>query len=613
MYEAESNQRVESVGQLPAGAVREFCAFRPRILERTVLPWSEHCTECVWPTCYSTCDLYSPREDGRCRRFVDGMVRIDCPESANSYLIKVSFKRWGKLWTPGNLHLRPLSEADRAERRDQTIGSLLQEFPMPARARHFAVTKRYSLKKRLATSREASTDLPDLFVMECFNPSDRTIGLSLTMRPSLGQYAIPFQRLISVAPGFRREEIALDDIMRHCDLRAPFSMEIIPNDIPDGTTLYFGIMDFVKCRPLQASAGETPKTVKCIVWDLDNTLWNGILVEDGAENLTLKPGIAAVLEELDRRGILHSIASKNNADEAMAVLRRHALDGYFLHPQISWTPKSVAVQAIARELNIGIDSLLFVDDSEFELAQVQAACPGIRVLRAERYLDLPGSPLCRVPVTEESAQRRRLYQQEAVRESAAATFSGDYLEFLRECAIEVQIQPLSAANLERVHELTQRTNQMNFSGNRYERRLLEEIATAGHLDTYVIGCQDRFGSYGIVGFSVVDRREPRMTDLMFSCRIQSKRVEHAFLGYLLRKYRNAGLPEFWANYRKTPRNAPSGRVFADLGMEEREERDGVTSLVFPGGREIPAEGVIQIVELGPVEQLPAHVSSSTAR
>ena len=117
-----------------------------------------------------------------------------------------------------------------------------------------------------------------------------------------------------------------------------------------------------------------------------------------------------------------------------------------------------------------------------------------------------------------------------------------------------------------------------------------------HLHTYVIACRDRFGSYGIVGFSIVDRREPRMTDLMFSCRIQAKRVEHAFLSFLLKKYR-AGGKDFRANYRKTPRNAPAGRVFQDIGMDEVGDDAGVTSLVFPHDRAIPDDGIIGIIEM----------------
>src|SRR6266404_9330457 len=107
MYEAEANDRIEMIAQLPVEVVNQFCDFRDKVMSRTLLPWGEHCTECVWPTCYTTCDLYSPRQDGRCRRFVDGMVRVDCPGATSSHLLKIRFKRWGKLWAPGNLGLVP--------------------------------------------------------------------------------------------------------------------------------------------------------------------------------------------------------------------------------------------------------------------------------------------------------------------------------------------------------------------------------------------------------------------------------------------------------------------------------------------------------------------------
>jgi predicted enzyme involved in methoxymalonyl-ACP biosynthesis len=137
---------------------------------------------------------------------------------------------------------------------------------------------------------------------------------------------------------------------------------------------------------------------------------------------------------------------------------------------------------------------------------------------------------------------------------------------------------------------------MNFSGNRYDRAVLREVLATPYLDTYVLSCEDRFGTYGIVGFSLVDLREPRMTDLMFSCRVQSKRVEHAFLAHILRKFTQGAAGDFYANYRKTPRNAPSGKVFADLGLEEVAVEEGVTSLVFRRNQRILDDQVITVAE-----------------
>jgi FkbH-like protein len=592
MYETEANTKIERAEEIAPGVVTSLAALRSTVLRRTVLPWSEHCTECVWPTCYSTCDLYVPRPDGRCRRFVDGMVRVPCPDAVNGYLLKIRFKQWGKLWTPGNLRLRTTREAESLERRDYRIGTALYQLPLPLRLKSIVTTKRYGMKKRAANREHRRGRTPTCFLLECLNPSESAVPISFTIRRSDSAGRIPYQKLIDIKPGFQAVRIPFDEIASVIDLSVPFSVELIPNHDEQELTLYFGLMEFVEEPPARS---EVNSKIKCVVWDLDNTLWDGILVEDGAAKLQLKARIAEIIDELDRRGIIQSIASKNNEEEALLVLKQFRIDEYFLYPQISWIPKSEAIKAIARQLNIGIDSVVFVDDSEFELQQVRDACPGVRLLDSREYLGLLEMKECQVPITAESMSRRRMYQVEQNRQKSAQSFGDDYKAFLAQCDIEVKIEPLTEENLERVHELTQRTNQMNFSGNRYERQVLGKILDTSFLDTYVLSCQDRFGSYGIVGFGIVDNREPRLTDLMFSCRIQSKRVEHAFLGYIIRKYIGKTGKDFCADYRKTPRNRPSGQVFADLGMQETGVSDGVTSLVFSHDIEVPDDGIIHIV------------------
>jgi FkbH-like protein len=609
MYETEANHLIESSNQIPWEGWQAFEQLSGRILSRTVLPWSEHCTECVWPTCYTTCDLYAPRQDGRCRRFHDGMVRIESPSAVNSYILKIRFKQWGKLWTPGNIRLRPAEKAAQLERRDHRIGSLLQASPLPSLVKIAVTKKRYGFKKRVADSAPVGEELPTCFLLECFNPLMQEVSLSLTMRATDQASNIPFQKLIHLTPGYHSVRVPLEEISRFIDLREPFGIELIPNQESDETTLYFGLMDFVTEAAESKANGkgsdqdssgksQNQKKIKCVVWDLDNTLWDGVLLEDGPDRLRLKAGVKEAIETLDRRGILHSIASKNNPEEAMQVIRKFNLEPYFLCPQISWQPKSESLRAVAQQLNIGLDSLLFVDDSTFELEEVRAACPEVKLLNAEFSSGLCDREDCQVPVTAESQERRKLYQVEAGRQAVAQNFSHDYMAFLRHCEIELTVRPMSEENLERVHELTQRTNQMNFSGNRYDREVLRQLLASPDLDTFVLSCQDRFGSYGVVGFSVVDRREPRMIDLMFSCRIQSKRVEHAFLAWLIRKYIAESGNDFYADYRKTPRNAPSGKVFADLGMEEHANtKDGVLSLRFSRLKDVPEDGVIGIALL----------------
>jgi FkbH-like protein len=597
MYETEANFRQESADQLPAGTIARFAEMKDLILERTVLPWSEHCTECVWPTCYSTCDLYDAREDGRCRRFSDGMVRIECREALSSYVLKIRFKRWGKLWTPGNLRLRSLREAQRIERRDHRIGTVLHRVSrfssMPAR-------KRYSLKKRMAHRATATNTRPSCFLVECYNPADKLVRLTLTMRSTARDAKVPFQTLLEILPGFQRVRVPYEDIRRFLDLDTPFTIDLTPNEEQTETTLYFGTMEFVRERPQLVSMPAANQKnggakVKCVVWDLDNTIWDGILVEDGPEHLRLKPRIEDVLKTLDERGILLSIASKNNHDEAMAALSKFGIREYFLCPQISWHVKSQSVQTIAQQLNIGMDSMLFVDDSEFELEQVTRLHPEVRVLHANSYFELTAMEECQVPVTEESRTRRKLYQIESQRHMIAENFGDDYTTFLKYCNIRLTIRPMSQDSLSRVHELTQRTNQMNFSGTRYEQNVLQRVLTTPYLDTYVLSVEDRFGSYGIVGFCIVDHRVPLMTDLMFSCRVQSKHIEHAFLTFLVQKYISSTGKDFYANYRQTTRNAPSGQVFADLRFEALGTENGITRLRFSRDRQVRDDQIIETV------------------
>jgi FkbH-like protein len=601
MYETEANIKKESVNQIPAEIVAHFRQSKDMILARTVLPWSEHCTECVWPTCYKTCDLFSPREDGKCRRFADGMVRIDCADALNSYLLKIRFKQWGKLWTPGSIRLRSTQSALQLERRDHWIGTMLYQIPLSAPVKALAIQKRYSFKKRLASRGPLGESLPTDFMLECYNPSTNMVRLSLTMRAVDDRVKVPFQQLVELASGFHRIRILCKDINRFLDLRAPFNIELTPNENKTGTTLYFGLMDFVRetlglSDPKSQRRGSNgPKTIKCIVWDLDNTVWDGILVEDGPAKLRLRLHIVDLIKKLDGRGILHSIVSKNNPDEALGVLRSFGIEEYFLCPQISWQPKSQGIAAVAQQLSIGIDTLLFVDDSEFELHEVTGVYPEVRVLNANRYLDIANRDDCQVEVTEESQERRKMYQVESQRQLVAENFADDYMRFLRYCNIRLNIQPMTKSNLARVHELTQRTNQMNFSGNKYQRSVLERILSTTYLDTYVLDVEDRFGSYGVVGFSIVDSRVPLMTDLMFSCRIQSKRVEHAFLSYLITKYIALSGKDFRANYRKSSRNAPSGKVFSDMLLHESGINDGVSQLVFPRHRQVPNDGIIDVV------------------
>jgi len=523
------------------------------------------------------------------------MVRIDLPESLNSYLLKISFRRWAKLWAMTSLNAQPLSDADSAESRDHAIGGSIRAVPIRS-LRTFTSLKRYSMKKRAAVRARRDSARPNSFLLECYNPNSAAVSMTLTIRRE--ESPLAFQAALPLEPGFNEHRVAVEEISRLVDLSGPFHIELTPNDTPEGLTLYFGAMDFVADEitpaPTTAPARANGRICKCVVWDLDNTIWDGTLIEDGLDRLRLKPRIIDTLKSLDERGILLAIASKNNKDDGLAALRHFGIDQYFLCPEISWEPKSEAVRRIAASLNIGLDSITFVDDSAFEREEIAASCPEVATIDAVHYLTIPERPECQQPVTEESRKRRLLYRDQYERDAAQREFNSDYFAFLRGCGLKLLIRPMSTQNLERVHELTQRTNQMNFSGNRYSRDQLVELLRSDDADHYVLDCSDRFGNYGTIGFCIVHRVDARMTDLMFSCRIQGKRVEHAFVSHLVRAYRRAGRPAFQASYRKTKKNTPAGKVFDDLGFQSRGEIEGVTQLVLPAGVDLTEEGIVTI-------------------
>jgi len=289
------------------------------------------------------------------------------------------------------------------------------------------------------------------------------------------------------------------------------------------------------------SAAVRQGQVKCVVWDLDNTLWDGVLLEPG--EVTPRPDVVDVIEQLDRRGILHSVASRNDHDAAMERLERFGLAEYFLYPQISWNDKSHSIAAVARHVNIGLDAVAFVDDQPFELAEVSYVLPDVVCLPADdvrRMLDDPRfTPRF---VTDESRRRRAIYRGQAVRERAEQEFQGTNEEFLATLDLTFTIEPAREEDLKRAEELTVRTNQLNSTGVTYSHAELDRYRTSPDHLLLVAGLADRFGEYGKIGLALVDTTGPawRLKLLLMSCRTMSRGVGSVMLHHVMRLARDQG-------------------------------------------------------------------------
>jgi FkbH-like protein len=325
----------------------------------------------------------------------------------------------------------------------------------------------------------------------------------------------------------------------------------------------------------EAAAAAKQVRVKCIVWDLDNTLWDGTLLE--GDEVRLREKVRETLLELDSRGILHSIASRNHAETALARLRELGLEEYFLYPQINWGSKAASIGVIAENLNIGLDAICFIDDDPFELGEVHAALPQVLCLDHGQLPFLLQIPeLKPESITTESRMRRQMYLGEMRRKQTEEAFTGAHEQFLATLGMVFTISPARSEDLRRAEELTNRTNQLNTTGRTYSREELEELR--GHL-LLMAELSDKFGSYGKIGLALVqcDPEVWIIKLLLMSCRVMNRGVGMILLNYILRRAREARvrlLSEFVAN----DRNRMMYVTYKFAGFTEVETRDGVQIL-----------------------------------
>ncbi len=321
-----------------------------------------------------------------------------------------------------------------------------------------------------------------------------------------------------------------------------------------------------------------PRTVKVLVWDLDNTLWDGTLLE--GDELTLRPGVREALETLDRRGILHSIASKNEPEPALEKLRQLGLEEYFLYPQIGWSAKSAGVKKIAEAINIGLDAIAFIDDQPFEREEVEHSAPEVLTLDATELAGILDRPELQPRfITDESALRRRMYRADVERNQAQEEHVGADEEFLAGLGMRFAIGPAREEDLQRAEELTVRTNQLNSTGVTYSYEELDALRRSDDHLLLVASLEDRYGPYGKIGLALVEKGAEIWTLrlLLMSCRVMSRGVGTILMSHLLIEAKEAGA-RFQAELRDTGRNRMMKITYRFAGFKEVDRRDDVAIL-----------------------------------
>jgi FkbH-like protein len=321
-----------------------------------------------------------------------------------------------------------------------------------------------------------------------------------------------------------------------------------------------------------------PKPLKVVVWDLDNTLWQGILLEDG--DVKPREGVVEAVRELDARGVVQSVASRNDEATALARLTELGLAEYFLVPQIGWGAKSESVRRIAEALNLGLDAFLFLDDDAFEHAEVARAHPQVRTAEYTDAAALLGrADLAVVPGAPDGSWRRLQYRTDLKRSDAEQGFTGTPDEFLATLGLKLTVRHAGPGDLRRAEELTVRTHQLNATGYTYSMAELDELRTSETHALLVAEQSDRFGDYGTIGLVLVEQGTEIWTLklLLVSCRVMSRGTGTVLLNHVIRRAMEQGV-RLQGEFVPTDRNRPMQVAYRFAGFATVGEENGVMVL-----------------------------------
>lgn len=334
--------------------------------------------------------------------------------------------------------------------------------------------------------------------------------------------------------------------------------------------------------------GLLQRPYKVIAVDCDNTLWRGVCAEDGPLGVTIEPGHArlqSLLAERAAAGFLVCLCSKNSEADVRAVFERNP--AMRLGPdsltawRVNWQPKSSNLIALADELELGLDSFVFIDDSPIECAEVTAALPQVLCLQLPAAAaDIPAFldaswALDRGPSTAEDGRRTELYRHQLARRRLRAR-SASLADFLAGLELEVRIDPAATGDLPRIAQLTQRTNQFHCAGIRRSQAEVAELLAAPGTHCLVTRVRDRFGDYGLVGVLIAAAAADRwvLETLLLSCRALGRGVEQRMLARAGELAAAAGAETIVIPYTATERNAPARQFLAALPGADGELADG---------------------------------------
>lgn len=330
---------------------------------------------------------------------------------------------------------------------------------------------------------------------------------------------------------------------------------------------------------------------KCIVLDLDNTLWGGIVGEDGFDGIKLGddyPGrcykdFQKELLKLNKRGIILAVNSKNNFDDAIKVINEHPdmilREENFACLKINWTDKATNLMEICQELNIGLDSILFIDDNPAECELIRQALPEVEVINLPTNLTNYKDIINEVDyfetlnLTDEDLKKADMYKRQVKRDSYKKTFT-NLKEYYKSLEMEVTIKQADDFSIPRIAQLTQKTNQFNLTTRRYTEEDVRSMLY-NNFNIYSMNVSDKFGDNGITGVAIVEKissDEWYIDSFLLSCRIMNRTLENVLLWYIYEEAKKAGVIRLIGRYIPTSKNIPVKDFYKNLNFKEVEDK-----------------------------------------
>ncbi|MDC0240900.1 HAD-IIIC family phosphatase [Candidatus Nitrosopelagicus sp.] len=331
---------------------------------------------------------------------------------------------------------------------------------------------------------------------------------------------------------------------------------------------------------------------KCIVLDLDNTLWGGIIGEDGFNGIKLghnDPIGKSFIEfqkhllSLHKRGIILAVNSKNNYEDAMKVIKEHPnmilREENFACLKINWNDKSRNLREISQEVNIGLDSIVFFDDDKVNRDFIISVLPEVLTV------EMPKDPSQYVPtlleltdfnvlkITEEDKSRGKMYREQRKRTELEKS-TNDFDEYLKQLNIKLFIKNADEFTIPRISQLTLKTNQFNLTTKRYQE---EDIRNFSQDDKKIIGCarvEDKFGDNGITGVFIVDKnnKEWIIDTFLLSCRIIGRGIEQGIINYIISLAKKENVSKLTANFIPTKKNQPAESFLPSFGFKKLNDQ-----------------------------------------